>query len=115
MAETAAAPADLPRVRLHTLLRLRGGTTGVARLLHEALRAAGADAALSFEQDDGPGAASEAAPPAGRSPGAEARVSPLAAGAWALADGPALLHLHASADWQACLRGALYAGARTLL
>jgi hypothetical protein len=43
------------------------------------------------------------------------RVSPLAAGAWALADGPALLHLHASADWQACLRGALYAGARTLL
>lgn len=116
-AQGGGAPADLPRVRQHTLLRLRGGTTGVARLLHEALLAAGADAGLSFEQDDAPGAApgAEPAPPAARVPGAEARVSPLAAGAWALADGPALLHLHASADWQACLRGALYAGARTLL
>lgn len=124
VSSVSAASGPLPRVRQHTLLRLRGGTTGVARLLHEALLAAGADAALSYEQDDAPGAASEVArnadpgaetPPPGREPGVEMRVSPLAAGAWALADGPALLHLHASADWQACLRGALYAGARTLL
>ncbi len=98
-----ARTAELPRVRAHTLLRTRGGTTGVARTLHEALLDAGADASLSWEVDDG------------ETPGAEMRISPAAAGAWATADGPALLHLHASEDWQSCLRGALFAAVPTLI
>jgi len=99
-----ASGADLPRVRTHTLLRSKGGTTGVARTLHKALLDAGADAALSYEVDDAKGQAD-----------VDMQISPVAAGAWAAADGPALLHLHAGGDWQACLRGALFAGVRTVL
>lgn len=98
-------PSAPLRVRAHTLLRARGGTTAVARAVHEGVLDAGGDARFSYELDE------EGAPDAA----AGELVAPQGAGAWAAADGPALLHLHASGDWRACLRGALFAGVRTLV
>ena len=93
---------SLPRVRTHTLLRGMGGTTSVARSVHASLEDAGAGCGFCYECDDGLGVDGDVV------------ASPARAGAMAAAAGAELVHVHASADWAACMNGLAGEGIRTV-
>lgn len=92
--------ADLPQVRTHTLLRGMGGTTAVARAVHQGLLDTGVHADFCYECDDNQGREGDIPAP------------PAQAGALAAESGAGLVHVHASTDWAACLGGLAGSGVK---